>query len=91
MDAVQEFDNESLDFVYIDANHEFQAVTNDIAEWSKKVRVGGIVSGHDFTRYKRKPVCHVKSVVSGWAYSHHIKPWFVAKGQRGPSWFWVKQ
>jgi predicted O-methyltransferase YrrM len=91
MDAVKDFDDASLDFVYIDANHEFQHVTNDIAEWSKKVRPGGIVSGHDFTRYKRKPVCHVKSVVGGWAYSYGIKPWFVARGEHGSSWFWVKQ
>jgi hypothetical protein len=40
MDAVKDFDDASLDFVYIDANHEFQHVTNDIAEWSKKVRPG---------------------------------------------------
>lgn len=92
MNAIEDFDDESLDFVHIDGNHEFQFVTNDIAEWSKKVRTGGIISGHDFTRYKGNPnPCHVKDVVSAWAYSHKIKPWFVLRGEHGASWFWVKE
>jgi len=90
MEAVNRFDDGELDFVYIDGNHEFQHVTNDIAEWSKKVRVGGIVAGHDYVRYKRRPfACHVKSVVAAWAYSHKIRPWFVANGQKYAEWFWV--
>lgn len=89
MEAVGEFWDESLDFVHIDGNHGFQHVTNDIAEWSKKVRPGGIVSGHDYVRYKRNPVCHVRSVVGAWAYAYKIKPWFVAAGKGGSSWFWV--
>ena len=48
MDAVKDFADRSLDFVYIDANHEPQFVEEDIREWSKKVKVGGIVSGHDY-------------------------------------------
>lgn len=92
MDAVKKFDDEELDFVYIDCNHEFQNVTNDIAEWSKKVRKGGIVAGHDFKRYGGKyglNSCHVKDVVPAWAYAHQIKPWFVLTGDSCPSWFWV--
>ena len=90
MKAVTRFCDGFFDWVYIDANHEFQHVANDIAEWSKKVRVGGIVAGHDFTRYKRNPVCHVQDVVGGWVYSHKIKPWFLAKGNHGTTWFWVR-
>src|SRR5512146_3256368 len=37
MDAVKHFEDGSLDFVYIDANHEFEWVINDIIQWSKKV------------------------------------------------------
>ena len=48
MDAVKDFEDESLDFVFIDGNHTFEYVINDIAEWSKKIRPGGIISGHDF-------------------------------------------
>jgi len=91
MEALYHFDDESLDFVFIDGNHEFQHVTNDIAEWSRKGRVGGIVSGHDYVRYKRHPAaCHVKSVVNGWTFAHRIRPWFTARGKGGTTWFWVK-
>ncbi len=48
MDALQDFDDGSLDFVYIDANHEDPFVTQDVNGWAKKVRSGGILSGHDY-------------------------------------------
>jgi len=48
MDAVKQFEDGSLDFVYIDANHEAPYVEDDIRAWSKKVRPGGMVSGHDY-------------------------------------------
>lgn len=52
MDAVKQFEDESLDFVYIDANHAEPYVSQDINEWAKKVRKGGIASGHDYIRLK---------------------------------------
>lgn len=50
MDALADFEDGRLDFVYIDANHSAPWVGDDIREWAKKVRVGGIVSGHDYAR-----------------------------------------
>ena len=38
----------SLDFVYIDARHDFDSVTEDCLIWVPKVRAGGIVAGHDY-------------------------------------------
>lgn len=89
-DAVRDFGDGSLDFVYIDANHEFTHVTNDIAAWEKKVRVGGVIAGHDFNRNKKKDyVCHVKDVVQAWTYAHGITEWFVTS-DKSPSWLWQK-
>jgi hypothetical protein len=34
--------------VYIDANHLYEAVTVDIKTWLPKVKIGGILGGHDF-------------------------------------------
>ena len=45
--AVEQFRNNSLDFVYIDANHSYKEVLGDISIWAKKVKTNGIVSGHD--------------------------------------------
>lgn len=47
-DAVKEFSDEQLDFIFIDANHHYEYVLQDITEWAKKVRKGGIISGHDY-------------------------------------------
>lgn len=38
---------DSLDFVFIDADHSYQGVSRDIAAWRPKVKAGGIVAGHD--------------------------------------------
>ena len=38
----------SVDFVYIDANHIFEAVMIDIEAWKPKVKQGGVIGGHDF-------------------------------------------
>lgn len=54
LDAAQDVEDESLDFVYIDANHSRPFVDQDIEAWSKKVRRGGIVAGHDYARIKAK-------------------------------------
>jgi hypothetical protein len=104
MDAVKDFADGSLDFVYIDGNHSFQYVVNDIAEWSKKVRVGGIVAGHDFWRSADSKItyvqnltpdekirlCQVPDAVEGWTRAYQIKTWFTVTKDRCPTWFWVK-
>lgn len=43
--------DESLDFVYIDADHHYESVLEDINTWFGKVRKGGIISGHDYCKY----------------------------------------
>lgn len=47
--AAKTIENESLDFVFIDAIHSFEAVTEDLNAWYPKVRRGGLISGHDFS------------------------------------------
>lgn len=41
-----------LDLVFIDANHEYHQVKKDILTWKKKVRPGGILSGHNYSRIR---------------------------------------
>ena len=94
MEAVKQFKNESLDFVYIDANHEFSYVAEDLFYWSKKVRSGGIVSGHDYLKEQRKDgLVQVKEVVHAYTEAFNIKPWFIVgkcTPKRAGSFFWVK-
>lgn len=39
-----------LDFVYIDGNHDYDFVKNDIVNYYDKVRPGGVFGGHDFRK-----------------------------------------
>lgn len=96
MDAVRNFEDESLDFVYIDANHAYKFVKEDIREWAKKVRVGGIVSGHDYyiTRAGNKGVVDaVDEYIKEHGYKFNRTRWDrhnPYKDDRQPSWFFVK-
>lgn len=47
-EAVEQFDDESMDFVFIDGLHEYQQVKTDIENYWKKVKKGGVLIGHDF-------------------------------------------
>jgi predicted O-methyltransferase YrrM len=103
MDSVRDFDDNSLDFVFVDANHELPYVTEDIFYWSKKVRPGGIVSGHDYIKTgsskfdghgKNTPWhCDVKAAVHAYTDSYNVKPFFVIDDctpKRAGSFLWVK-
>jgi predicted O-methyltransferase YrrM len=94
MDAVKDFADESLSFVYIDANHEFPYVAEDLFYWAKKVKPGGIVSGHDYLSSPGPHGCmQVREVVDAYTKAFKIKKWFVVDEWTLPkagSWFWVK-
>jgi predicted O-methyltransferase YrrM len=48
LEAAKEFEDNSLNFVFIDASHEYEDVKQDIAAWYSKVAPGGVFAGHDF-------------------------------------------
>jgi hypothetical protein len=103
MDALEDIPDRSLDFVYLDGNHRFEYVVNDIVGWSRKVRSGGIISGHDWIRMqlssdlKNNPV-HVQPALIGYTDAYRIRPWFLLgtnamlpghKRDRARSWMWI--
>jgi len=99
LEALSEFKDESLDFVYIDANHDFPNFINDLHQWSKKVKIGGIVSGHDYCIYSYKKFNNVKRALDAYARSYRMIPFFVVgayeyhdgwKWCKFRSWFWAK-
>lgn len=88
MDALQHFEDESLDFVYIDGNHTLPYVTADIFGWERKIRKGGIISGHDYAmiaghreRGTRGKIvydgCHVRAAVNACVESMRIKKLYI--------------
>ena len=87
MEAVKDVPNESLDFVYIDGNHDFNYVVMDIIEWGKRIKKGGIIAGHDYYHFFRAGVV---TAVDAYTRAHNIYPWYLTR-EREPSWFWIKQ
>lgn len=54
----------SLEFVYLDGNHQEPQISRDIVTWRRKVKAGGIFAGHDFcTKNEGRNICHVEAAV----------------------------
>lgn len=47
--AAKQVADASLDFVFIDADHNYESVKQDIEAWQPKVKPGGLLMGHDFS------------------------------------------
>jgi hypothetical protein len=47
-DAAHQVDVESLDFAYLDARHDEESVTRDLELWWPRIRIGGVLAGHDY-------------------------------------------
>jgi glycosyltransferase involved in cell wall biosynthesis len=85
-DAARDVEDGSLDFVYIDADHRFDYVMEDIITWARKVRVGGIISGHDYYRFRNAGVVPAVDV---YTHCHYVGEWFITD-EKEASFFWVK-
>jgi len=48
VEVADQFDNHSLDFVFVDASHSYEFVKADINAWLPKIKVGGFIGGHDY-------------------------------------------
>jgi hypothetical protein len=64
-EAAKQFKPGELDFVYIDANHSYESVKEDVATWFPKVKPGGILGGHDYEPKFPGVVKAVNEFVSG--------------------------
>ena len=51
-DAINDFDDESLDFIFIDGLHTYDQVKKDLENFYPKLKKGGLFSGHDFHNIK---------------------------------------
>ena len=84
-DAVKEVELESLDFVHIDANHSYEAVKFDVENWSLRVRVDGIISGHDYLQGIRGVFKYINELIAQgvevFVTDETIPSWFFAKGK----------
>lgn len=88
LEAASKIADRSLDFVFIDGNHEASHVAADLAAWLPKIRPGGVLAGHDYFENAKKPFIQVVPVVDAFTASRGISPWFVFAKDKSPSYVW---
>lgn len=102
MEALADFADASLDFVYLDGNHQLKYVIDDLCGWFTKVHSGGILCGHDYiytTGRTPAATCHVIYALNAFVASYKIRNWYlIGRAERLPneqrdrfrSWMFVK-
>jgi hypothetical protein len=89
-EAAEHFQNGQLDFAYLDAQHHYEAVKDDIALWYPKIRAGGILAGHDYMDGTRSSGTYgVKSAVDQFCKELGVGV-FVSREPDWRSWFVIK-
>ena len=48
-DVCSQFEDCSVDFLFIDGNHTYEFVRKDLELWFPKIRAGGVIAGHDYS------------------------------------------
>ncbi|HEA46571.1 MAG TPA: class I SAM-dependent methyltransferase [Candidatus Pacearchaeota archaeon] len=82
-DAIKDIPH-NLDFVYVDGNHSYKYVLEDIELYYKKLKQGGIIGGDDFDH---EYLPEVKNAVMDFVNKHKLQlnvklqDWWVTKGQ----------
>jgi len=77
LSASAKIDDNSLDFVYIDAAHQYANVIEDIRRWFPKVRKGGILAGHDLSIDGVRQAVEEFTAEKGLDYSSAQGDWFI--------------
>ncbi len=86
VEAAKVFGDNSLDFVYIDGDHSYEAVTHDIIEWIKKLKPGGILAGDDYILSDRdKRFYDVIRAVNEYVEKNNIPELFLYGAGRTPT------
>lgn len=66
-EMAKNFEDGTVDFVFIDADHEYESVVKDIKAWLPKMKKGGMISGHDYNN-----PCGVKQAVTELVEGHQL-------------------
>jgi predicted O-methyltransferase YrrM len=73
--VANEFKDNQLDFVYIDARHDYEGVLEDLEAWWPKLKVGGLIAGHDYVPDQ------IKEKEGAFGVQKAVKEFTLAKGR----------
>ena len=94
LDISNLFKDNSLDFVYLDADHREESVSKDLYAWYPKIKSKGIISGHDYINNKPWPPTYIKfgviEAVSKFRVNLPDHDFFITEDDIIPSWIIVK-
>ena len=91
MEMSKSFEDNTLDWVYIDAAHDYKNVSIDLLSWYPKVRSGGLVAGHDYTNDNtRREEYGVRDAVDDFVRLLVYPELFVTNEGRKSSWYFIK-
>lgn len=78
-DLYNNFQDETIDFLFLDGDHTYKGVKKDLELWFSKVKKRGIIAGHDYN----EATCGVKQAVDEYFL-------FGAKSYTGGCWIFYK-
>lgn len=87
------FKDDFFDFIYIDANHSYKPVKNDLIKWFPKLKKNGLFSGHDYLNGNDgwyPTVFGVKQAVDEFALENNLKVYSTKEELPWKSWFLIK-
>jgi SAM-dependent methyltransferase len=87
--AVNQFDDNSVDLVYIDADHKYEPVLADIRAWYAKVKPGGILCGDDYIEGSHIEKFGVIQAVKDFASENNLQ--FAVTSGTNPTWVFCKE
>lgn len=85
VEAAKKYNDNSLDFVFIDGDHSYQGCSQDISAWWPKVKPGGILAGHDYMRNHPGVIQAVDESFGAQAVHFPGSVWAVAKKPLAPA------
>lgn len=86
IEAAKEFSDYSIDFLWIDAGHTYEDVMSDLIAWFPKLKLGGMIGGHDYTRDWPGVVKAVNNFFKDkyWVYQVFPSSWIVTVDKISP-------
>ena len=81
LQASSKYEDNFFDYIYIDAEHTYNAVTKDLEVWYPKLKKNGTLFGDDYYWREEDDTLSVHKAYQEFIQKNHIKKWCVFKSQ----------
>ena len=81
LEASSKYEDNFFDYIYIDAEHTYQAVTKDLEVWYPKLKKNGTLFGDDYYWREEDDTLSLHKAYQEFIKKNHIKKWCVFKSQ----------